>query len=312
MRQILRSWRRKLFGLTLTRSLPFLALGLTIVIWAGYLVAVRASVASALTPFDVGLLRSAPAALLLAPIILRHGLRPGGASWLDVALIGGVGGTAFTLLLASGMQFAPVADSGVFTPSMLPLFVAMLAMIFLGTRYGGSQIFGFCLILAGAIGVGGYEALARAGDGAWRGHILFLIASLSWATYTVRFRASGLSPSHGAVILVSWSTILFLIAASIYGSQLPELPSTVLLVQLFWGVAAGLIANFTYLYALKQLGHVISAAATALVPVLAALGGMVFLDEPITGFKWIGILLAAVGVALAAGILSARVTSTRA
>ena len=106
--------------------------------------------------------------------------------------------------------------------------------------------------------------------------------------------------------------VLFLIAAWIYGSQLPELPSAVLFVQLFWGIAAGLIANFTYLYSLKQLGHVISAAATALVPVLAALGGMVFLDEPITGFKWVGILLAALGVALAAGILSARVTSSRA
>ncbi len=287
-----------------TRPLPWVALFITVLIWAGYLVAVRAAAATDLTPIDVGILRSVPAAMLLMPLTIRRGLFPGGANWWDILCIGVIGGTFFTLLLNTGAHFAPVADSGIFAPSMLPVFVTALAIFCLGARFATGQFIGLAMIVFGAIAVGGWEALNNAASGAWRGHILFLCASLSWAIYTVRFRASGLSAIDGAMILVTWSAIFFLVGAAIFGSNLAITPTPVLVVQLTLGISAGLVANFTYLFAVQNLGSAIAAASAALVPVLASLGGWVFLGEPIGVLKTIGIAIVAVGVVLASGFLA--------
>ena len=288
------------------RALPWAALAATILIWAGYLVAVRAGVKSDLTPLDIGLLRSLPAALCLLPITLRRGLMPGGAGVLDILLIGGLGGTCFSLLLGGGMQFAPVADSGIFAPSMLPLFVAILAVIFLGTRYRREQIAGFVLIFIGALALGGYDAISTAGSGAWRGHILFLIASFCWAIYTIRYRASGLAAIDAAIILVTWASLAFVLAVAVFGTNIPQTPWPILAIQLAWGLLAGLLANFFFLFAIRNLGHEIPAAGTALVPILAAVGGVVFLAEPIGAKKWAEIAIVSFGVLLAAGLFSRK------
>jgi len=189
---------------------PWAALLTTILIWAGYLIAVRAAAGSNLNAFDVGAFRSVPAALVLLPLTLKRGLFPGGANWIDVFFIGIIGGSLFTLFLANGARFAPVADSGIFAPSMLPVFVTILAITLLGARYHPIQFLGLLIILIGALAVGGRDAIMNATSGAWRGHLLFLCASLSWATYTIRFRISGLDAISATMILVTWSSFFFI------------------------------------------------------------------------------------------------------
>jgi len=286
------------------RPLPWVALSITVLIWAGYLVAVRAAASTNLTAIDVGLLRSVPAALILLPLTLKRGIFPGGANWKDITCIGIIGGTLFTFLLTNGARFAPVADSGIFAPSMLPVFVTVLSLLFLRARFHGTQYLGVAVIVFGALFVGGREAMTNADTGAWRGHLLFLSASFSWAIYTVRFKASGLSAIDGAMILVTWSAVLFLLGAAVFGSNLGTVPAPVLWVQLALGVSAGLIANFTFLYAVQSLGPAIPAASAALVPVMATLGGLVFLSEPISVLKGVGIVVVALGVLLASGYFS--------
>ena len=61
---------------------------------------------------DVGLMRYLPAAILFLPVTLRKGLFPGGAKWIDVVAIAGLGGFVFISFLSGGLSIAPVADSG--------------------------------------------------------------------------------------------------------------------------------------------------------------------------------------------------------
>lgn len=285
-------------------ALPWAALVVTVIIWAGYLVIVRHGVGHKLSPNDMGLLRSAPAALLFLPFTLRHGLFPAGASWADIAAIGGMGGTVFVFFLASGMGFAPVADSGVFAPSMLPFFVAILGFMIFGATYSRLQISGLILILVGALAIGGATAIAASDDGRWIGHLLFLAASASWAIYTLRFRASGLPAVAGAAVLVTWSALAFLALAPFLGTALHTLPRDVLILQVVSGIAAGVVANFTFLTAVEKLGAAIPAASAALVPVIAAIGAWVFLGEDIAASQAAGIAVAATGVALASGLFN--------
>lgn len=282
------------------------ALAVTVFVWGSYLVSTRAAMTQHLSPIDIGILRSVPAAIAILPFILRRGLKPKTANWLDILIIGGGGGTLFTVLLASGFRFAPTVDGGLFTPSMLPVFVAILTIAFLGRAYAGIQYLGILLILVGALAVGGYEAISNTGSGAWRGHLLFLTGSCCWAAYTVRFNISAMGPIDGAIVILGWSALAFIIAAILFGTSLHLIPKNILALQVFQGFMAGFVANFTFLYAVRTLGSAITAAAAAMVPVIAAIGGWIFLDEPITPLKWLGILIVAGGVALASGIIKAK------
>ncbi|PLS20689.1 DMT family transporter [Neptunicoccus cionae] len=284
------------------------ALAVTVFVWGSYLVSTRAAMTQQLSPIDMGVLRSVPAAIAVLPFILKRGIKPKSANWLDILVIGGGGGTLFTILLASGYQYAPTVDGGLFTPSMLPVFVAALSLIFLGRAYAGIQYAGIALILIGALAVGGFEAILNTASGSWRGHLLFLTGSCCWAAYTVRFNISALDPIDGAVVILGWSSLAFLTAIAFFGTGLFSVPAPILAIQVFQGFMAGFVANFTFLYAIRTLGSAIPAAAAALVPVIAAIGGWVFLDEPISAFKWLGILIVTAGVALASGVIETRRT----
>jgi drug/metabolite transporter (DMT)-like permease len=288
------------------------AVAVTIAVWGGYMVLARGMAREAMGPHDLGILRYLPAALLFAPVWLRFGLKPRRTSWGMAAVVGLLGGAGFMTLLGSGLAIAPVADAGVFTPSMLPFFVAILSWLVLGERFTPVRVAGFALILTGALAVGGWEAVANAGEGVWRGHLMLLAASLSWACYTVAYRRSGLTPVEAAAMIALWSSVVFLVWAALTGSRLGELDWGMLAFQTATqGVLTGFVAAFTYGYALTAIGASRTAAFAALVPVIAALGGLVFLDEPIGPVKAAGIALTAAGVLLASGAVRRRRAFTK-
>jgi len=103
--------------------------------------------------------------------------------------------------------------------------------------------------------------------------------------------------------MAAWSSACFLALIPFTGVKLFDLPPLLLTIQVVQGIASGLIANFTFLFAVKRLGSAIAAASAALVPILAAIGGQIFLDEPLSTTKMIGIAIVVVGIVLASGIL---------
>lgn len=298
------------------RAAGWAALAATVSIWAGYLIVARAAMTgeagTAYSPVEMGLLRVGPAALLFLPVLLRSGLRPQGMSWGQVTLLAAAGGVAFVYFITAGLVHAPVADAAVFTPSMMPLFAAGLAVLLLGERPDRARLAGFGLILLGAAAVGGYEALVRGTQGAWRGHLLFLCASLSWALYTVAFRRTTISPLTGAAVLSFWAVPGFLLLAAfhpapLFGQPLPD----IVLQALLQGVLSGFLATLLFFVAITRLGMGPAAAAAGLVPGLSALGAWVFLAEPLGPLKLAGIAVVSLGVVLASGALSARGQSVR-
>ena len=282
------------------------ALTVTVLIWASFLVVTRAAMTSSLGAVEVGLIRFGVGALLFAPVLWRSGIVPAGAGWKEVVFIPAFGGVAFILCLSAGLRIAPVADSGVFTPSMLPLYVALLSFLFLGERFDRLRMVGFVLIVLGAIAVGGLSIL-NSGGGVWRGHLLFTCASISWAIYTVMFRRSGMAPLEGAALLCFWSALALGSLALVQGVSFSDIPTGDLILQIvFQGVLSGFVASYTYFHAIREFGASRTAAFAALVPVLAALGGWVFLGEALGPLKAAGILVVVAGVVLASGSFSNR------
>jgi drug/metabolite transporter (DMT)-like permease len=293
-----------------TRSpvlLAWLAVAATMLIWASFLIVTRAAVGDRLGPVDVGLLRFLTATVVLAPVLWTHGVIPGNARpkhILTVALLGGFG---FVTLLAAGMQYAPVADSVVFAPSMLPLYVAVLSVVLMGERFSRLRLIGFALILGGAVGIGGWEIISSSGSGTWRGHLLFTTGAFVWAVFTINYRQMGVGALPGAAFVCFWSALAFLALVPFAQVSILQIPTTTLTFHIVMqGTVSGVISTITYAYALQHIPASRVAACAALVPPIAAIGGWVFLAEPVTLFKGVGIAVVACGVALASGAIGSK------
>ena len=75
------------------------------------------------------------------------------------------------------------------------------------------------------------------------------------------------------------------------------------------GLLIAILAMLLYNFAIQQLGPAQTAAFGALTPILALVGGFIFLNEPITLIKTLGIFIVAIGVLLASGILEKALTA---
>ncbi len=271
-----------------------------VLIGAGWQVVTRLGVTTTVDAYDLALMRYVVPALLLAPLLVRHGLFPRGVSpGLVIAMVAG-GGLPFGLLVMQAARMVPVSHIGVLVPGMMPIFVAVLAARFLDEPITARRAGCFALILLGVTCIGGdavgtMSAATLAGDG------LLLTAAFLWGVYSVAFRRSGLSPWHAAAIIAFWSALLVAVVWGVaHGDGLWRTPPALLALQIVWqGVLAGAVGMWVYGLAMKTIGAARAAAIGALVPALAVLGGWVVLAERPTALTALGVAITVVGVATA-------------
>ncbi len=276
-----------------------------VMIWGSFLIVTRFAVRGSFTVPELLLLRLVPAAALVAPVMWREGVLPRGLSWPRTVMLVIGAGIGFPAILMSGLQFAPASDAGALAPGMLPFWTALTAALMLGEVPGPRRKLGLGLILAGAGLVGLWQVIVQAESGAWRGHLCFLTAAALWAVYTVVYRQSGLTPIHALAIGLFWSgvvglPILLWMGVPFEGAGTQE----IVVMGLLQGLLMGFLSLLLYGYAVQQLGAAETGAFGALVPILALVGGAVFLDEQVDGVKVAGVALVAVGVFMASGILT--------
>ena len=119
------------------------------------------------------------------------------------------------------------------------------------------------------------------------------------------FRQSGLTPLHGLVIGLFWGTLfitpLLLLTGRVNFNDVSafDIGITIVIQSLIIGILATILFN----YGVRLIGASEMGAFGALTPILAMLGGIMFLEETVPAIKMIGIFLVAIGVFLASGIL---------
>lgn len=266
---------------------------------AGWQLATRHGVTTTLGPLDVALLRYGIPAAVLLPLWWRIGLRPAALSWPQFALLLS-GGLPFGLLVLYGAQRAPVAHMGVFMAGMAPVFTTLLAWVAQGERPAALRAFGLAVIMGGIAMLG---QAAFTGGPHWRGDALFVAAAFAWALYTVAFRRSGLGAWEAAAVVNGWSVIgLLLWLPWADPVRLFSAPVGDVALQAMWqGVLAGLVGQVAFLAAVSRLGSARASLSGALVPVLSAAGGALFLGEAIGWRTAAVVATVCAGVVLASG-----------
>ena len=290
---------------------------ITIAIWTSFIVVARYMALRSLAPLDIVLCRMLGASLVLLPwgyfmvrkMRLANSTAP---TWLGLsplslritAIIGTFGGIGYAVLAYSAFVYAPASHGSVLMPGMLPLTTALLSVWLLGERVRGARLLGLAMILCGGLLVGG-ASLLKAFDGGevWKGDILFVCASTTWAAYTVSCRKYALSavPATIAVVvfcMVTYVPVYSLLAFSgLVHSTLASAPWGEIAFQVLWqGMGSVVISGIAFTKMVQYFGPIRSTMLTAIVPGLSALGAVLFLGEPLSWNLIAGLALVTLGI----------------
>lgn len=296
----------RLMDLPRTRALGLSAALATVAIWAAFLLVTRFAVQGSFTVEEILVLRIIPGALVMAPVMWRMGVMPHGQSWPRAVILMVGASAVFPYVVSKGLSYAPASDAGPLAPGMLPFWTALAAYALAGEIPGPRRRFGLALILAGAMVVSLWQIYSGADEGAWKGHLMFLIGSGFFALYSVIFRQSGLSPLRGMIIGLFWGTLLIipmLLATGNVTFATASLGDVAVMIVL-QSFIIGILAMLLFGYAVQILGAAETAAFGALTPILTLIGGVAFLGEAATPLKVVGVVFVVVGVFLASGVLS--------
>lgn len=271
----------------------------TVVIWAGFILISRLGGKTALTGWDIVALRLGTASLVLLPFSFTL---PAG-TWRNPRLwtLSALGGLIFLVLVYAGFKRAPAAHGGILLPGMQPFLVTALAWVLLGSRPSRQRLWCLVPIALGVACVAAPQLIGvHEGPSTLTGDALMLTASLAWAAYSVLVKKW---------VFDAWLLTRFVALSSalvylpIYVLFLPKgleaVPWSMLVLQgLYQGLGPTIVAMLLFLRAVAILGAERTGALVALVPVLAGLGAVAVLNEPLTAWLVAGLALVSLGALL--------------
>lgn len=280
----------------------------TVCIWACWLVVIKLGTQTALTSYDLALFRFGVPCFVLLPFAWRARKQ---ILALPLKYLIGItfgAGVPFVFLSSAGMTFAPVSHAGLLLPGTFPLFVSAIAYFFYKESLSRLRLCGLIGIFSGIVLLLLTSLLVTEGQ-VWLGDLCLLGGSLCWALYTISLRVAGLPPlaASGLLSLVSLILLFALFLFGVVDSGINQVSLDVILKQLLvQSILVGVIAGFSYGFAINKLGAERTSAVGALTPVLTSLLAIPLLGEIPTLEIVAGLVLVGVGVVFASGILGAK------
>ncbi len=287
-------------------NLGYLSITITLLIWASFFLSLKGGANSDLTPADIALTRFLIPALVLLPLIwkARSVIAEVPKRYLTGMFVGS--GLPYLLVAGTAMQFVPVSHGSALVPGTLPLFVTGIAVLFFKQPLSQHRVVGLGLVLLGIVLFLGSSFNFEY----TKGHLLFLCGSLMWATFTISARVANLNAlvSAGFISLCSTLLLLVLILTGTLPSHLMDTPianwpyTELAVHSAVQGVGAGLIAAFTYLYAVNTLGAERSAAFGSATPAVATLLAIPLFNEIPDAMTWLALGSICIGSLVASNI----------
>ncbi len=222
--------------------------------------------------------------------------------WLQLGLVGLIGGSIPFLLFFQGLQLAAGSTASFIHKSMF-ILVAVLAMLFLKEKPTKGTIAGASILLAGTY------LLIRPGFSLSIGHMFILAATVFWAGEQVlsKHLLKELSGTVVAVGRMGFGSLFLLGYLVVTGKA--ALIGSMTAVQYGWiGVTTAFLFLYVFTY-YNGLQHIKVSAATALLTwgaLITALLQWAFQGTAISLLEAAGFALLVVGAALMAGLASGR------
>jgi drug/metabolite transporter (DMT)-like permease len=264
-------------------------------IWGAWPVVSRFGVQQTLTSYDIVALRFAVSGLVLLPFFLRSGC--GAIGWGRTAVLSLGAGAPYALAAIVGLTFAPAGHAGVIIPSCMLTTSMLGAWWLLGERPDRVRLVGAAIILLGVL-ITGWRGLAVGGEGTWIGDLLFVVAGMLWALYTVASRAWSVDAFRATCVVSVVSMVLYTpFYLGLADSKLGAAPWQEIVFQgAFQGIGTAILALVFYTRAVGALGAARGSVFAALVPAVVVLLAIPVLGEVPGLFECAGIAIVSAGM----------------
>lgn len=277
----------------------YLAMCMTLLIWTGFALSIRAIGHSTLLPIDVAFIRFGLPCLLLLPYWKSSWRAIKNANKIALFLIPFGAGVPFFLLASLGAKMTSAAHVGALISGTVPLFVTLICVLFWKQQTSQQRLIGLGFILLGILGMLWRN---QTGHQITLGILILLISSILWSLYTVGIRLSQLDAIACNLLLCVPSFVICAIALSFQLTDSHLLHSTLSDIAPFFllqGIGVGVVSGLCYGFAIKEIGAEKSALIGSLTPALTALLSVPILHESLSAAVLIGVVLITIGVSIA-------------
>ncbi len=259
----------------------------------------------AFLPVDLfALLRFVIALAVLWPLLrVARMRRVKRGEWLNLFLQALFGTFGFTLLMLGGVHRTSAVAAGVIT-STIPAIVALFSWLFLRERPDARAFASIALAIAGiaVINLAHVDASA-ANPGSFAGNLMVLGAVCCESLYVILSRrlTQTLAPLEICAYTHLFGFLLMLPVGlhSAFSFDYASVPAGIWGLVLWYGLSASVFSFVLWMMGIRHVPGSIAGVFTAVLPVAAALYGMVFLGERPTPAHGIALACVIAGIALA-------------
>ncbi|TAM84920.1 MAG: DMT family transporter [Candidimonas sp.] len=216
-----------------------------------------------------------------------------------------LGNFLFTIFMIYGVKMTGAVSAGIIM-SAIPAVVAVMGWIFLKERISRRVL---AAIVCGVVGIG-MLALTRvpgpegaASGSAWLGDLFVFCSVLCEGSYAVigKTLTRVLSPKRISAIINAWGFAL-MTPMGLYLAlhfDFTGVSAVIWLLLLFYGLAASVWTVWLWMTGLKSVPASRAGVFTVLLPISAAVVGVVALGEPFSGMQAVAFAIALAGLLLA-------------
>ncbi len=269
-------------------------------LYGGQFVLSRWSMQRTLPLWDLAALRFTVAGLLCLPLALRRPVA-GGIGWGRLAVLAVCAGGPYTLVMYTGLVLAPAAHGAVIITGATPVVGVVLARLWLGERARPATLVAMAVIVAGLVLVGWPGLRGGAGSTVWLGDLLFVVAGVLWALYTVAVRRWRADPLRVTAAVWALALLYVPVYLLVVGGRLLDAPRGEVVFQgIYQGVGVAIVALVLYSFAIRVLGAARAALFMPLTPVFGVLLAVPVLGEVPAAVQVVGMLAVGGGMLAAA------------
>ena len=239
---------------------------------------------------------------LLRPAKMRRVKR---GEWLNLFLQALFGTFGFTLLMLGGVHRTSAVAAGVIT-STIPAVVALFSWLFLRERPDARALAAIVLAIAG-IAVINLAHAGESGDagaaGSFIGNLMVLGAVCCESLYVILSRR--LTQTLAPLDICAYTHLfgfLLMLPVGLPGAlsfDFASVPAGIWWLALWYGLSASVFSFCLWMIGIRHVPGSIAGVFAAVLPVAAALYGIVFLDERPTPAHGIALACVVAGIALA-------------
>lgn len=286
---------------------PYIFLVLATILWGGNFVIGRA-VSGEIPPITLAFFRWCVAFLVFFPIAYKQvkaDIHKFKKHWKVVLVLSITGVACFNTLVYIGVHYTTSINASLMN-SLTPIFIYILAFLFLKSRVTRLQIVGTFISLIGVLFIlsdGKMENIIHFSFNI--GDLIVLVAVLCWSIYSLLIKQyANELPSFstflvtigiGAILLLPFSMFELTTSLETINWSMKTVSAV-----LYVGIFASIVAFLSWNYGVVQMGASRASIFLNFIPVFSSIFATIFIDEKLLLAQVIG------GIAVISGVLLAN------